>query len=96
METYNQNKNGSFYEGGVAENKPVGPLIGLLIIIIILVIGGIYFFNERVQKEDVGTGADTQTSVKPDDQSIDNMSSIDASLDTVKTDGVDADIQNFK
>jgi len=68
---------------GAPENKSFGPLIGIIVIIALIVIGGLYFWGGMFSKEDVGSA--TTTAAVAEDITAD----IEAGLDTA---AIDAEI----
>lgn len=75
------------------EKKSNGALVGSIIIIIILVIGGIYFWQtslkERTAPSDMGSPYDMNDS---SGISSESTSELDASLNDIDLDGVDKGI----
>ena len=59
------------------QKEGVGAVIGIIIVVIIIVIGGIYFFNQRVQKQNQMATSDSVSSLQSDASSMnfDNLGS---------------------
>ena len=67
-------------------NKPVGAVIGIVIIIVVLAIGGLYFWGSRLNKL-------TPTQYLPDYSASEQMTSTDAqteSLEQIGSDDIDS------
>jgi len=68
--------------------KAVGPAIGVIIIILVLILGGLYFWGERMNKGSEIPNPQVENSVTPDAQtqnlqqqsSSDDVNAIDADL----------------
>ena len=63
----------------------VGPMIGSIIIILIIVIGGIYFWMQRTAVNDI---ADTKSAVTEEE-----VEDIESDLDTLDIDSIDTEIE---
>lgn len=72
----------------VVEERAIGPAIGVIIIILVLVLGGLYFWGERMNKNtqmqnpqiEEMASPDTQTMELEQQSSSDDINSIDADL----------------
>ena len=70
------------------EEKAIGPAIGVIIIILVLILGGLYFWGERMNKNTVMQNPQIEETASPDAQmmelqqqsSSDDINSIDADL----------------
>ncbi|HEY4495758.1 MAG TPA: hypothetical protein VJC04_00135 [Candidatus Paceibacterota bacterium] len=84
-----------------SENKPAGPIIGVVIIILILVVGALYFWGAKLNKEANQTpenilSAEDQTLNQLQTQSTSTeVTDINADLNATVLDGLDADLQNI-
>lgn len=89
MDINTMNTSGPSVSGPSNEKRSVGPVIGLIIILVIILIGGIYFFwtsrtanapkNEGTPAVENGEAVDTRTILNQN--SSDDVSAIEADLD---------------
>ncbi len=86
-------------QGGAPAGRPIGPVVGIVVIVLILILGGLYFWGEKLNQENgYGEPATTETSEAPDAQteglsqqgSSDNLSDIEADLQSTNTADLDA------
>lgn len=60
----------------------MGPLVGLIIVIVVLIIGGIYFWLERLDKERQTPGGEVQNNLRSDilgrEAETDDLASLEA------------------
>ena len=87
------------------ETKNTGSIIAIIIIVAIIIIGGLYFWGEKINnatKED--TGATTEEILSTPDEKTeslkkqgtsDSISDIDADLNSTDLDNLDAELQNI-
>ena len=77
--------------GHCCEDKPFGPLVGIVIIVIILILGGLYFWGQRTGD---GVISDQDTVVEAlETQSLsDEIVDIEADLDATDLESLDADL----
>ena len=71
----------------------VGPIVGIVIIIIVLVIGGLYFWGQKLSTDDPDpefSTSDSQTEELADTSDSDAVDDIDADLDAVGDEDLDA------
>jgi hypothetical protein len=72
----------------------VGPMIGIIIILAVIVLGGLYFWGQRANKS--GNALDENTAAELDQiqsqSSSDEVSSIQADLDATDIDSLDAEL----
>ncbi|MEK7088207.1 MAG: hypothetical protein AAB952_00485 [Patescibacteria group bacterium] len=84
-----------------SENRPAGPVIGVVIIILILVVGALYFWGAKLNKEANQTpedilSAEDQTLNQLQTQSTsDEVVDINTDLNATVLDGLDADLQSI-
>ena len=84
-----------------SENKPAGPVIGVVIIILILIVGALYFWGAQLNKEANQTpddilNAEDQTLNQLQTQSTSTeISDINADLNATDLNNLDADLQNI-
>jgi uncharacterized protein HemX len=69
------------------ESKSVGPAIGIVVIILIVVLGGLYFWGQRMNTQTT-EGTNTQTMSEPD-QALTQMNTQSTSDDTA---AIEADL----
>lgn len=75
-------------------NGKTGAIIGILVIIIILVIGGLYFWGERLagtDKQQAGTPAAFQ----PEESTSDEIIDIEADLSATALEGFDTELNSI-
>lgn len=83
------------------ENKPAGPVIGAVIIILILIVGALYFWGAKLNKEANQTpeeilNTEDQTLNQLQTQSTTtNIAEINADLNATDLDNLDADLVNI-
>jgi hypothetical protein len=76
-----------------------GPIIGLVIILALIILGGLYFWNERGDMNPAGTVPNTASTNESITASIeaqsnsDEIDSIQADLDSTETDSLDSELQ---
>lgn len=94
MDTNTVDTSGSSNNGSPANNQSTGPIIGLIIILAIILIGGIYFWSSRINSKTDMTSDNNQNppanngeSVSP--EAIRNQSSSD------ETESIEADLNAF-
>jgi len=72
----------------LTEEKAIGPAIGVIIIILVLILGGLYFWGERMNKGSEIPNPQVENSATPDTQtqnlqqqsSSDDVNAMDADL----------------
>jgi len=72
------------------QHKKIGPIIGILVIVIILIVAALYLFGSKVNN--IESVSNNSQSVQPITNNSDDVSSLQADLDA-STDGLDN--QNF-
>lgn len=73
----------------------VGPMIGVIIILAVIVLGGLYFWGQRVDRSDNAlNGDDTVAELEQieSQSSSDEVSSIEADLEATDIDSLDAEL----
>lgn len=98
---------------GGSEEKSAGALIGSIIVIVILIVGGLYLWNSKMQEqrmmedgtmmdkgdtmmmEDPAMMEDTATADLEAQGSSDEVSDIEADLNTTNLEGLDAEMQQI-
>ncbi|KKT74896.1 MAG: hypothetical protein UX21_C0048G0004 [Microgenomates group bacterium GW2011_GWC2_45_8] len=84
-----------------SENRPAGPVIGAVIIILILVVGALYFWGAKLNKEANQTPEDI---LNAEDQTLNQLQTqststeigdIETDLNATDLNNLDADLQNI-
>lgn len=77
--------------------KSVGPMVGLVIVIILIVLGGIYFWKEmEYKKNDVGYDQNTDEMYAIQNQNdSDEINTIEADLEATNIDTIDSEINSI-
>lgn len=76
--------------GQMEHKKSSGPLIAVIVILILIVIGGMYFLGQRMNGDyGVPTGSDEITASLKAQSSSDDLNSIEADLNNTKVDNID-------
>lgn len=80
------------------EGKPVGAIIGIIIIVIVLAIGGLYFWGSRLNKltPSMDTTQNAEQMIAEDTQ-IQNLAELSPGddLDSITNDLIDTDLDNL-
>lgn len=92
MDTFNPNQMPNV--GQVQpEKKPVGPLIAVIIILVLIIVGGLYFLKERSSQNTQipvpENSADTITETLKQQSTSDNLNSIEQDLNNTNVDNID-------
>lgn len=74
-------------ENEMDNNKPIGPAIGTIIIVLVLIIGAFYFWGSKLEKAPLVDENITAEEV---------LAKPDASLDTLKTQGTSDEIGSIE
>lgn len=80
--------------GGGEKNGKTGAIIGILVIIIILVIGGLYFWGERLVETDTQQ-METPAAFQPEESTSDEVTAIEADLSATVLEGFDAELNSI-
>lgn len=107
MEDTDTKTNSQSFEGAEskgASQTQVGPIIGSAVIIIIIIIGGLYFIGKKVSEEGVfaPTAEEIRTTADPALQSLgtqgtsDEVSAIEEDLGTTDLNTLDAELQTIE
>jgi hypothetical protein len=75
-------------------DSSVGPVIGIIIIIAVIVIGGLYFWGQRISNEGEMTTKEIQEQIE-DDQTAEELEMVGSSDEFVDI-GADIDSTNFE
>ena len=94
MEPTNQNLNQNLGNlSGIPNNKSKGPLIAVIVILFLIVIGGLYFLGQRMNKSYNPTTDTLTTDPVTDSMNTqsdsDDVSSIEADINATNIDNVD-------
>ena len=81
-----------------SQKKPIGPVIGIIIIVLILILGGLYFWGEKLNlnngyQQTTEETSDAQTDQLNEQSSSDNLSAIEADLKNTDTANLDAGLE---
>ena len=68
-----------------------GPIIGTIIILIVIVLGGLYFWSQR---DDVVDGVDSQVESIETQSESDDVTSIEADLEATNVDGLGSELED--
>ena len=89
-----------------SDNGPIGPAIGTIIIVIILIIGGLYLWGAKLSKESavLEEKAPEEILAAPDETfdsletqgTSDEVSAIEGDLQTTDLDNLDAELQDIE
>nr|QBM02320.1 hypothetical protein [uncultured archaeon] len=71
----------------------LGPIIGIIIVVIVLIIGALYFWGEKLNKANDLPQGDTMVNNLKSQQNSDEVSSIEADLKATNLDDIDADLK---
>ncbi len=81
------------------QKSGIGSTIGTIVIIAIIILGGLYFWGKRVEESKTNSGTNTTEQVAQSEASIikstspsDDLSSIEAALQTTNTDNLNSEI----
>ncbi|MBL7045458.1 MAG: hypothetical protein ISR99_00245 [Parcubacteria group bacterium] len=85
------------------EKKSSGPFVGIVIIVLVLVVGGLYFWGSKLSKErqDLVTPEEIQAEADPSLEALstqstsDAVADIEADLDTTDLGGLDAELADI-
>ncbi len=84
------------------ERKPVGPIIGVVIIILLLILGGLYVWGEKLNSENAMTpdeirnAADASVANLQAQGTSDDISSIKADTDATNLEGLDKEVSDIE
>jgi len=75
------------------EQNSNGALVGSIIIVIILIAGGIYFWKTSVEERSAGPAIETNDANAPEDgTSVDTGAELEADLNSIDLESLDAEI----
>ncbi len=86
------------------EKTPMGPIVGIIVIIIVLVVGGLYFWGQRISTsvdenltpEEITIKEDTATEALKTQGTSDVVADIEADLSATNLDNLDAELQQIE
>lgn len=90
----NINVDANIGNGNSSSGSSAGPIIGIIILIAVVILGGLYFWGQRVNNQI----APTETNIDPTTEAIkaqstaDDTSSIEADLNFTDVDNLDAEL----
>lgn len=76
------------------QKKSMGPMIGLLIILIVIILGGLYFWNQTADMPYENTSTD-ELGVIQQQGTSDEVSSIETDLQATVIDSIDTELGNI-
>lgn len=76
----------------IKEESGVGPVIGSIIVIILIILGGIYYWNSIKDRVPVETNQNTQAEQNADE----DLSEIEAEIDLSELDQIDQDVSEIE
>lgn len=76
----------------IVQTKSNGALVGSIIIIVILIIGGIYLWQNSLKEKALPQDQTMPEEMKDFESSVDSTSSIEAELDSIDLDSIDSEI----
>jgi CHASE3 domain sensor protein len=76
------------------EKKSVGPAIGLVIIVVLIVLGSVYFWNDR-KSNDAANSLNNSTDSLEQSSDTRIMGEIESQSSSDELDAIDADLQSF-
>ena len=92
------------YGGGEEHKSSVGPIVGSIIVVLVIVLGGLYLygsqFSQRAAEEgpaaaDIEALPDQEATALENQGVTDSLSEIEADIETTNVDNLDADIGNI-
>ncbi len=96
MDPLNTTENTTPTMGG--ESKSVGPAIGIVIIILIVVLGGLYFWGQRMNDQDMqntNTATDESLNQMNTQSSSDDTTSIEADLNATNMNSLGGEVNDM-
>jgi hypothetical protein len=81
---------------GGGENKSFGPLIGIVIIILILVLGGLYLWSNQSDLGSLSPNEDGVIQALQEQGASDEVSAIEEDLSATDLESLDADLKNIE
>ena len=85
-------------EGG---KKPMGPIVGVVIIVIVLIFGGLYFWGSQLSEEkemtaeEIAAQEDTMLIKLQEQSASDEIADIEADLNATDLEGLDAELDQI-
>lgn len=77
------------------EKKSVGPTIGLVIVVILIILGGIYFWNQQQNKDSDSMAVENEAMMIKEQGTSNEVSSIEADLNATNLDNLDQELGNI-
>lgn len=85
-----------------SEQKSVGPVVGSIIIVLVIVLGGLYFWGSRLNREETLSGDDIRNSSDAAlgqlvrQSNSDDLSAIEADAKATNLDGLDSEVNKIE
>lgn len=83
--------------------KPVGPIIGVIIIVLVLTLGGLYFYGDQLNRknsamtpEEIQNTPDDSTMKLQEQSGSDETASIEADLNATDLENLDKELQDIE
>ncbi|MEX0652140.1 MAG: hypothetical protein WD509_01465 [Candidatus Paceibacterota bacterium] len=99
METPQEDTPNTPQGNSTEEHASSGPLVGVAIIILVLIVGGIYFWNTEVNNHKGDATQETSAEATVDalntQGTSDEVAAIEADLDTTDLDNLDAELDDL-
>lgn len=89
MEGENNNMGGGSADMGVEPKGSAGPVVGIIVILVIIILGALYFWGQRGDGTNL---TDEQLNVINTQNTTDDTASIEADLNATDIESVDAQI----
>lgn len=81
------------------ENKPatsIGPLVGIIIVVLIIVLGGMYFWGQRIDSgQETGVKNDAATQSLQNQSASDDLASIEADVNNTDLQNIDSEMSQI-
>ncbi len=80
---------------GPRTSSSIGPLIGIVIVIAIIVLGGMYFWGQRVEQTGNAVEGDTATQSLQNQGTSDDLAAIETDVSSTQLDSLDSELGNI-
>ena len=73
------------------ENRPssIGPLVGIIIILVVIILGGLYFWGQRLERNNYNPEPEQQQ-----EESV-GVADLEAELNSTNIDATDSELENI-
>lgn len=106
MEENNFNQNLNTSDSNETHKKPVGPIIGIAIIVVIMIFGGLYYWGAQISKqnkvkqenltaEQIGSQTDNAALQLQAQSQSDEIADIETDLNTTDLENLDQELENI-